>query len=117
MESTSVNKQVSPGKSNKRKKLKKGNDKNVYLDNLSKPDDDEFDFYGKCLAVQLRKMNKLQSIFAQNIINQVIFQGKLDKLQENTTVYTPFEFVGIPTPTNSDRQDNSTKPTPKSNNL
>lgn len=62
---------------------------------LDKPAD-EFDLYVKSLAVQLRNMNQLQSGYAQDIINQVVFQRNLNKFEESTTILTPHSYPVTP---------------------
>jgi hypothetical protein len=41
-------------------------------------------------------MDGRQSIFAENLINQVLFQGVLGKLKEDSTIYTPHPYVVTP---------------------
>lgn len=47
--------------------------------------EDRFDFVGKCVAIKLREMDKKQSLIAEKLINDVLFDGELGNLQYNNT--------------------------------
>lgn len=50
-----------------------------FLDNK----EDEHDKFAGNVAVKLRKMDSMQTIFAENLINQVLFNGLLGRLNEH----------------------------------
>lgn len=53
-----------------------------FLDNK----EDEHDKFAGNVAVKLRKMDSMQTIFAENLINQVLFNGLLGRLNEHWTI-------------------------------
>lgn len=56
----------------------------------SAPEDrDEHYEFGMYVASKLRKMDKTQSIYAEHLINQVLFGGMIKKLREDSTISTP----------------------------
>lgn len=58
--------------------------------------EDEFDKFGAVVAAKLRRMAPVQEIFAENLINQVLFSGMLGRLQESSTIalHDPQQFIG-----------------------
>lgn len=48
--------------------------------------EDEFDIFGKNVAVNLRTMTNTQKILAQKLINDVIFYGQIEQLSINSQV-------------------------------
>lgn len=58
--------------------------------------EDEFDKFGAVVAAKLRRMAPVQEIFAENLINQVLFSGMLDRLQESSMIvsHEPKHFIG-----------------------
>lgn len=64
--------------------------------NILQREEDEYDKFSGNVAAKLRKMDGRQSIFAENLINQVLFQGVLGKLQEDSIIHTPHSFLATP---------------------
>ncbi|RZF43561.1 hypothetical protein LSTR_LSTR012841 [Laodelphax striatellus] len=52
-------------------------------------EEDQYDKFAGYIAAKLREMDERQNIFAENLISQVLFQGALGKLQEDSTIHTP----------------------------
>lgn len=48
--------------------------------------DDEFDIFGKNVAIKLRTMTKEQKILSEKLINDVIFYGQMQRLSVNSEV-------------------------------
>lgn len=63
---------------------------------LNHRQEDEFDQFGAVVAAKLRRMAPVQEIFAENLINQVLFSGMLGRLQESSTIvsHEPKHFIG-----------------------
>ena len=55
--------------------------------------EDEHDKFGANVAAKLRKMEPTQCIYPESLINQVLFGGMLQRLQENSSVYHPPNFT------------------------
>lgn len=47
---------------------------------------DEFDIFGKNVALELRKMTEQQRIIAKKLMNDVIFHGQLEHLTVDTQI-------------------------------
>ncbi|KAF5299128.1 hypothetical protein FQR65_LT09486 [Abscondita terminalis] len=71
---------------------------------LSK-EEDEYDFFGVTVAAKLRKMDPLQRIYCENIINTALFKGSLNQLLHDSTLTSSV----LPLPTNSTIFNNSTQ--------
>lgn len=50
--------------------------------------EDDHDIFGKNVACKLRKMSATQRIYAEKIINDVLFSGQVDTLNATSTVVT-----------------------------
>lgn len=50
------------------------------------PQEDEFDKFGAVVACKLRRMTRVQEIYAEHLINQVLFHGMMDRLNESSTL-------------------------------
>lgn len=48
--------------------------------------DDEFDIFGKNVAIKLRIMTKEQKMLSEKLINDVIFYGQMQRLSVNSEV-------------------------------
>lgn len=48
--------------------------------------EDEFDKFGAVVAAKLRRMTPVQEIFAENLINHVLFNGMMGRLLESTAI-------------------------------
>jgi hypothetical protein len=48
--------------------------------------EDEYDALGKTIAAKMRKMNEYQRIFADKLINDVLFKGLLEQLTPSTQI-------------------------------
>lgn len=53
---------------------------------LTEEDDDECTVAGKRIAFQLRGMEERQKVIAEKLISDVMFYGKLGKLDEDTII-------------------------------
>ncbi|KAG8269881.1 hypothetical protein J6590_097821, partial [Homalodisca vitripennis] len=60
---------------------------------IQQREEDEYDKFAGNVAAKLRKMDDRQCIFAENLINQVLFQSALGKLQEDSIIHTPVSFI------------------------
>jgi hypothetical protein len=52
----------------------------------AKTPEDEYDALGKTVAAKMRKMNEYQRIFADKLINDVLFKGLLEQLTQSTQI-------------------------------
>lgn len=48
--------------------------------------EDEYDVVGKSVAAKLRKMKEIQRIHAEKLINDVMYKGLLEQLDETTSI-------------------------------
>lgn len=69
----------------KETKLNQGAIYKQVLETLSKTED-EFDHNALAVACKLRKMDRQQQIFCENLINTAVFKGQLGVLNENTII-------------------------------
>uniref|UniRef100_A0A182X0A5 MADF domain-containing protein n=1 Tax=Anopheles quadriannulatus TaxID=34691 RepID=A0A182X0A5_ANOQN len=51
--------------------------------------EDAFDIFGKHVAYKLRSLNKQQSILAQKLINDVLFEGEMETLNRHCKISIP----------------------------
>lgn len=61
--------------------------------------DDEFDIFGKNVAIKLRTMTKEQKILSEKLINDVIFYGQMQQLSVNSEVNVGYGNVNYLTAT------------------
>jgi hypothetical protein len=59
----------------------------LITDKLSKTED-EFDVFGKMMAMKLRSMSQGQRLLAEKLMHEVAFMGQSDKIMPATTVHT-----------------------------
>lgn len=77
---------------NKRRRTEESDQKPIYFETsipYLEQKIDELESFGKSVAAQLQNMDPMQNIYCQNVINQVLFQGKLNRMQEDSTVFHP----------------------------
>lgn len=55
------------------------------VENLNKKED-EHQLFGSHVAAKLKKMNETQQIYAENLINQILFKGQLNRLTDNVSI-------------------------------
>ncbi|XP_054259962.1 uncharacterized protein LOC128984654 [Macrosteles quadrilineatus] len=76
--------------------------------------EDEYEKFAGNVAAKLRKMDAKQCMFAENVINQTLFQGLMGKLQEDSYIYNPQPLVVTPS-TSSMGDRSSGRNTPYTN--
>jgi len=54
---------------------------------LAKPDD-EYDVMGQSVAIKLRKMNEKQALYCEKVINEALYKGMMEQLNEQSCVTT-----------------------------
>lgn len=76
------------------------NDRNLNICSrvLGTDKDEYIAAFGFTVAARLKKMSAIQRIYAENLINRILFQGQLKKLRETTTIdqtESSYEFVTV----------------------
>lgn len=61
---------------------------------------DEFDSFGKIIAIELRKLKDPHQSIAQKLMSDILFYSKMGKITEDTSIYVPMQNVRR-TPVNS----------------
>ncbi|XP_075229669.1 uncharacterized protein LOC142329169 isoform X26 [Lycorma delicatula] len=72
-----------------KKRRKTEEERSTFLNTCTRvftTDEDEYTAFGITVAAKLRKMDENQKVYAENVINQVLFKGQLKKLCETSTV-------------------------------
>lgn len=59
--------------------------------------EDEFDVFGKNVAIKLRTMTKEQKILAEKLINDIIFYGQMEQLSLDTQIELQSELISTNT--------------------
>lgn len=94
--SNSASTTTTPSCTSSRKKKKTGTDEVLGL--ISKKlredkEDDECDIVGKNIAAKLRKLSPEMKMYAEKVINDILFEAQLGNLSRYSSVTTPRPFT------------------------